>query len=63
MIQPVGCGNFSGDKKCEVNGDGLCDTPGDPNISELVDIVDENAGLYNYTGTGQTEVCGRAEIR
>jgi hypothetical protein len=30
MLQGVGCGNFNNSKKCEVNGDGFCDTPADP---------------------------------
>lgn len=30
MLQGVSCGNFNNSKKCEVNGDGFCDTPGDP---------------------------------
>jgi len=53
MIQPVGCGNFSGDKKCEVNGDGLCDTPGDPNLVGLVNAINVVDGIYEYSGTGQ----------
>ncbi len=34
-------------KKCEVNGDGFCDTPADP---ELTDFV--NTSTCGYTGTG-----------
>jgi len=32
MGQPAWCGNFNNKKKCEVNGDKLCDTAGEPNL-------------------------------
>lgn len=42
MIQPNWpCLNFSGSLKCEVNGDGLCDTPGDP------DLIDKHRDITN----------------
>src|SRR5690554_968554 len=50
-IQPVGCGNFSGDLKCEVNGHGYCDTEADPNISGLVDGNTQDG--FTYEGTGK----------
>ena len=34
ILQGIGCGNFNYAKKCETNGDGFCDTPGDPNLGE-----------------------------
>lgn len=46
-IQPVGCGNLSGDLKCEVNGDGLCDTEADPKL-----INDNDESLVQQIGTG-----------
>lgn len=30
MLKGTACGNFNNSKKCEVNADGFCDTPGDP---------------------------------
>lgn len=35
--QPVWCFSNVGQKKCAINGDGLCDTPGEPNLSGHVD--------------------------
>ncbi len=52
-IQPVGCGNFSGDKKCEVNGDGLCDTEADPNCFDLVQPVQGSNWEFEYIGQDQ----------
>lgn len=34
ILQGVGCLNYNNAKKCETNGDGFCDTPGDPNLGE-----------------------------
>ncbi len=38
MNQPFWCGNFNGKKKCEVNGNKLCDTAGEPKIDGYVDF-------------------------
>ncbi len=32
MLKGTACGNFNNPKKCEVNADGFCDTPGDPDL-------------------------------
>lgn len=32
MLKGTACGNFNNSKKCEVNADGFCDTPGDPDL-------------------------------
>lgn len=34
MLKGTACGNFNNSKKCEVNADGFCDTPGDPVLSD-----------------------------
>ena len=39
MGQPAWCGNFNNKKKCEVNGDKLCDTAGEPNIGSYVNVI------------------------
>lgn len=39
MTQPFLCGAINNPKKCEVNGDDLCDTPADPNLNGHVDMV------------------------
>jgi hypothetical protein len=44
MNQPPECGNFNNKKKCEVNGDKLCDTAGEP---KLFNLVNSNC-QYNY---------------
>jgi hypothetical protein len=56
-IQPVSCFNFSGDLKCEVNGDGLCDTEADPKLydsdSEILDVQQTSSSIpwtFEYTG-------------
>lgn len=38
MGQPAWCGNFNNKKKCEVNGDKLCDTAGEPNLDNQVNL-------------------------
>ncbi len=57
-IQPVGCGNFSGDKKCEVNGDGLCDTPGDPNIDVWLRVAQSYYTDRDEIGSGRGLISG-----
>jgi len=47
MGQPLACGNFGNSKKCELNGDKLCDTPGERKLSNL--LVDN---ICIYTGGG-----------
>lgn len=32
-LQPIHCGSLTNKNKCEVNGDGLCDTPADPYLN------------------------------
>lgn len=56
-IQPVGCLNFSGDKKCEVNGDGLCDTEADPNINfNVVGTTYQGGGTDNWDDSWNPDV-------
>lgn len=52
-IQPVACGNFSGAKKCERNGDRLCDTEADPGLQEIHVTLDPIAGTAIYNNGGQ----------
>ena len=50
LTNPVWCLANVGLKKCAVNADGLCDTPGEPNLSGHVTsgcVVDWNSGVDN----------------
>jgi len=38
MSQPITCGNFNNSRKCEVNADGFCDTPGEPNMNQYANF-------------------------
>jgi hypothetical protein len=42
MLQTIACGNFNNAKKCEVNGDGLCDTPADPNLDPFTGLINQS---------------------
>jgi hypothetical protein len=54
MNQPPSCGNFNNKKKCEVNGDQLCDTAGEPN---LLNLVNSNC-QYDFTTGDATDNWG-----
>lgn len=45
--QGFGCGFGIGKRKCEVNGDKLCDTPADPNTASFVDAATCTYSLPN----------------
>lgn len=52
--QPAWCGNFDNRKKCEVNGDKLCDTAGEPNQFGLVN----SSCQYDFTNGDATDNWG-----
>jgi hypothetical protein len=53
LLQAKGCYSKQGQRKCNVNGDFLCDTAADPNVSsENVRWIDDNNCSYTYAGEG-----------
>ncbi len=50
--QEFGCINGFQQRKCEVNGDYLCDTPADPNLFEKVDRGPRFVGCYLTSALG-----------
>ncbi|WKN46284.1 T9SS type A sorting domain-containing protein [Tunicatimonas pelagia] len=57
--QGIGCLQTSGWKKCEVNGDFLCDTPADPNLF-YDKVIRLNPSSCNYDGTLGNDKWGAA---
>jgi hypothetical protein len=55
LVQPASCFSFTGKKKCEVNGDGLCDTEADPGLfrqgfPSRLDVTTTGV-IISYAGT------------
>lgn len=47
MMKGIPCGNFNNSRKCEVNGDGFCDTPGEPEMNQYANftVIDTSSCL------------------
>lgn len=50
--QGFGCFSTWNDKKCEINGDALCDTEAAPNKEDATSITIDGLNTCNYIGTG-----------
>jgi len=57
-----GCVSTIGKKKCNINGDFLCDTEADPNVSSSNAVwVSSDCNSYTYTGGGDYEYDNRGK--